>query len=64
MGRKRQGSGMELTAAHALPAGYAVFLEDLKTRVHSAQLRAAVAVNTELIQLYWDIGRTAGGARS
>jgi predicted nuclease of restriction endonuclease-like (RecB) superfamily len=57
MGRKKQGSGMELTAADAMPAGYAVFLEDLKTRVHSAQLRAAVAVNTELIQLYWDIGR-------
>jgi predicted nuclease of restriction endonuclease-like (RecB) superfamily len=40
-----------------LPAGYAAFLNDLKTRVRSAQLKAAVAVNTELIQLYWDIGR-------
>jgi len=29
----------------------------LKTRVRSAQLKAAVAVNRELIQLYWDIGR-------
>lgn len=40
-----------------LPADYAAFLDDLKTRVRSAQLKAAVAVNTELIQLYWDIGR-------
>ncbi len=31
--------------------------EDLKTRVRSAQLKAAVVVNRELIQLYWDIGR-------
>lgn len=40
-----------------LPSGYAEFLDDLKGRVRSAQVKAAVAVNTELIQLYWDIGR-------
>lgn len=40
-----------------LPAGYAQLLDDLKGRVRSAQLKAAVAVNAELIRLYWDIGR-------
>jgi predicted nuclease of restriction endonuclease-like (RecB) superfamily len=40
-----------------LPAGYATFLADLKARVRSAQLRAAVSVNRELIVLYWDIGK-------
>lgn len=40
----------------ALPAGYATVLSDLKARIRSAQLKAAVAVNTELIRLYWDIG--------
>jgi predicted nuclease of restriction endonuclease-like (RecB) superfamily len=40
-----------------LPPGYAELLEDLKTRVRTAQLKAAVAVNREMIQLYWDIGR-------
>lgn len=40
-----------------LPAGYDELLDDLKSRVRSAQLKAAVAVNRELIQLYWDIGR-------
>lgn len=40
-----------------LPAGYAQLLTDLKARVRSAQLRAAVAVNAELTRLYWDIGR-------
>ncbi|HEY3864125.1 MAG TPA: PDDEXK nuclease domain-containing protein [Verrucomicrobiae bacterium] len=39
------------------PAGYAAFLAGLKTRVRSAQLRAAVSINSELIVLYWDIGR-------
>lgn len=40
-----------------VPRDYRAFLEDLKTRIRSAQLRAALAVNRELIQLYWDIGR-------
>jgi predicted nuclease of restriction endonuclease-like (RecB) superfamily len=41
----------------ALPPGYAELLEDLKGRVRTAQLKAAVAVNREMIQLYWDVGR-------
>ena len=45
------------SGAAALPAGYATFLADLKARVRSAQLRATVPVNRELIVLYWDIGQ-------
>ena len=37
--------------------GYEDFLTELKTRISSAQLRAAVAVNKELLLLYWQIGR-------
>jgi DUF1016 N-terminal domain len=40
-----------------VPAGYAAALEELKARIRSAQLKAAVAVNRKLIQLYWDIGK-------
>ena len=32
-------------------------LEDIKQRIQSAQTRAVLAANTELLQLYWDIGR-------
>jgi predicted nuclease of restriction endonuclease-like (RecB) superfamily len=39
------------------PTGYADWLVDLKTRIHSAQQRAALAVNRELVLLYWQIGR-------
>lgn len=39
------------------PAGYADWLADLKTRIHAAQQRAALAVNRELVLLYWQIGR-------
>ncbi len=39
------------------PEGYADWLADLKGRIHSAQQRAALAVNRELVLLYWQIGR-------
>jgi predicted nuclease of restriction endonuclease-like (RecB) superfamily len=39
------------------PVGYADWLAELKTQIHSAQQRATLAVNRELVQLYWQIGR-------
>lgn len=39
------------------PEGYADWLADLKAQVHTARQRAALAVNTEMLQLYWRIGR-------
>jgi predicted nuclease of restriction endonuclease-like (RecB) superfamily len=36
---------------------YLQFIENLKTRVISARISAARAVNCDLILLYWDIGR-------
>ena len=39
------------------PPGYADWLAELKNRIHSAQQRAALAVNRELVLLYWQIGR-------
>ncbi len=39
------------------PPGYAEWLTDLKTRIHTAQQRAALAVNRELMLLYWQLGR-------
>lgn len=40
------------------PAGYPAFLNDLKARIRTAQVKAALAVNRELIALYWHIGRS------
>ena len=39
------------------PEGYQSLLVDLKERIRSAQVRAALSVNRELIALYWQIGR-------
>jgi len=41
----------------APPKGYADWLTDLKSRIHTAQQRATLAVNRELVLLYWQIGR-------
>lgn len=40
-----------------LPEGYENFVEELKGRIRSAQVRAALSVNRELVLLYWNIGR-------
>ena len=39
------------------PDDYNNWLVELKTRIHTAQQRATLAVNHELIALYWQIGR-------
>jgi predicted nuclease of restriction endonuclease-like (RecB) superfamily len=39
------------------PEGYTDWLVDLKARIHTAQQRATLAVNRELVFLYWHIGR-------
>lgn len=44
----------ELTAG---PTGYADWLAELKQRIHAAQQRATLAVNRELVLLYWQIGQ-------
>nr|WP_198246711.1 PDDEXK nuclease domain-containing protein [methane-oxidizing endosymbiont of Gigantopelta aegis] len=38
------------------PEGYGDWLAELKNRIHTAQQRATLAVNRELIMLYWQIG--------
>jgi len=40
-----------------LPEGYTDLVKELKTKIRSAQVKAALSVNRELICLYWQIGR-------
>ena len=44
-------------AVSVLPKSYAAVLEAVKERIRTAQLKAALAVNSELVMLYWSIGR-------
>ena len=43
--------------APILPEEYEDFLRGLKQRIQSAQIKAMLAVNSELVMLYWRIGR-------
>jgi predicted nuclease of restriction endonuclease-like (RecB) superfamily len=36
---------------------YGELLGDLKTRIRQAQLKASLAINSEMISLYWDVGQ-------
>lgn len=46
-----------MTEPTKLVVNYANWLADLKQRIQSAQQRATLSVNRELILLYWQIGR-------
>jgi len=37
--------------------GYPALLDQIKSRIRAAQIKAALSVNRELIELYWSIGR-------
>ncbi len=47
----------EVSSPETLPDGYPKLLMDIHQRVRHAQVRAVLAVNAELIRLYWEIGR-------
>ena len=40
----------------AVDAIYVAFIKDVKQRIQSAQIKAAVRVNHEMLLLYWDLG--------
>ncbi len=52
-------SSIDITPIRLIPPpeGYTEWLIDLKSRIHTAQQRSTLAVNRELVQLYWQIGR-------
>lgn len=53
----RPGRGIIKPPPAGSPAGYARFLEEVKSRIRTARVKAALSVNRELIRLYWSIGR-------
>lgn len=37
--------------------GYKQWLADLKNKIRSTQIKAAVAINSMLIEFYWELGK-------
>lgn len=53
-----------MTGHPELPSDYPTLLSDLKQQIRSAQIRAVLAVNRELIHLYWRIGQAIAGRQA
>jgi predicted nuclease of restriction endonuclease-like (RecB) superfamily len=49
--------GKRPRGATIIPSGFAALVTEVKGRIQAAQTRAMLAVNAELVRLYWDIGR-------
>jgi len=50
-------AGKRPRGATIVRSGFAALVTEVKGRIQSAQTRAMLAVNAELVRLYWDIGR-------
>lgn len=49
-------AGKRPREATIVRSGFAALVTEVKGRIQAAQTRAMLAVNTELVRLYWDIG--------
>ena len=56
---KREGSlySRKRSEIEIFDADYSKWLFDLKDRYQTAQIKASVSVNSELIKFYWSLGR-------
>ena len=50
-------AGKRIEAKALVRPGFSALLAEVKNRIQAAQTRAVLAVNAELIRLYWDIGQ-------
>lgn len=57
MAKKTTKALMKSSKAFLTLSNYSQFIKSLKEKVRSAQLKASIAVNQELIKLYWELGR-------
>ena len=58
MAKKVKKSIAPIVSQSKVPSDYSDFLNSLKSRIQTAQLKAAASVNLELTSLYWDIGQS------
>lgn len=54
-------AGRKPTSASVRSSDFAALLADVKGRIRAAQTRAVLAVNAELVRLYWDVGQMIEG---
>src|SRR5882672_12025749 len=57
MPKEKRNRSQPVRLEAVLSTGYRGLLTDIKARIRVAQIKASLAVNRELIKLYWEIGR-------
>ncbi len=58
-GKTREDALFPVAPTHAgLPGDYVKVLNDIKRRITQTRLRTALAANSQMVVLYWDIGKT------
>lgn len=57
-GRTREGAVFPVPPSRAdVPADYVATLDSIKQRINSRRLRAVIAANAAMVELYWEVGR-------
>lgn len=54
---KKQNKSLKKADTVSIASGYVDLLNELKEKIRTAQLKAALTVNSELVFLYWEIGK-------
>jgi len=58
MAKKQNPLRAKLIPATSTPLGFAEVFQELKKKIQEARISAAVAINQQLIKLYWEMGKT------
>ncbi len=56
--KRKRPKKMSKSSGHFNSVEYREFIAGIKSKIRVAQIKASLSVNTELIYLYWDIGRS------
>ena len=54
---RKKGTARVKSSGNGVEQSYAAWIADLKRRYRATQIKAAVAVNSALIEFYWTLGR-------
>ena len=54
---RKNGTALVKSDGNGVEKSYAVWIADLKRRYRATQIKAAVAVNSALIEFYWNLGK-------
>ena len=54
---RKKSTALEKSSGNGVEKSYAAWIADLKRRYHATQIKAAVSVNSAMLEFYWTLGR-------